>query len=209
MAEGGYDFEFLNPGLASSYECMICQYVVRNSQQAQCCGATYCRRCISSKKRSFVGCPNCRASSFILTQDKAQTQMINELRLKCPYCEWVGDLGSIHTHLGQEHPQVAVTSAASPVHVIGTSGRRRSADADDESASSARELDSSFCRNDNSGSLERLDALETVPLIELNRLDSAGDSPTPALPQPPQIAPSRLAVACCTDAVYASKTTKV
>ena len=207
MSEGGYDFEFLSPGLASSYECMICQYVARDPKQAQCCGAIYCHLCISGKKRSFVGCPNCHASPFILTQDRAQVQKINELRLKCPYCEWIGDLGNIQTHLGEEHPQVAITSAVSPVHVL------RSTGADDEPASSAhtymRELDSSFCRSDNSGSLE---ALETEPLIELNRLEFAGareDSPTAHLLQPPRTAPSPIAVACCTDAVYATKTAKV
>ena len=101
--EGGYDYEFLDSSLAVDYECMICHYVTRNPRQAQCCGATYCSSCIARSRRTLAECPNCRAPSFVLIQDKAQQQRINKLRIKCPHCEWTGAVADIHTHTAIDH----------------------------------------------------------------------------------------------------------
>lgn len=109
---GGYDYQFLDSSLATDYECMICHYVAKDPRQAQCCGATYCRSCILRSRRTLAECPNCRAPSFILIQDKAQRQRINKLRIKCPHCEWTGAIADIQTHTDLEHPNLAIRPCA-------------------------------------------------------------------------------------------------
>ena len=100
LAVGGYEYEFLDTSHAADYECMICHYVARDPQQAQCCGATYCSSCV---RRTLSGCLNCRAPSLILIQDKAQRQRVNKLKVKCSHCDWTGEVADAQTYLTLQH----------------------------------------------------------------------------------------------------------
>ena len=216
MAAGssGYDYEFLDSELASSYECMICQYVVRDPQQAQCCGATYCRRCISRSRRSLAGCPNCRAPSFILIQDKAQAQRINKLRVKCPYCEWVGQLADIQIHLDQEHPQAAVISDDETSVHHDAAEREADTSTHAQTQPSIEPSFSDFRTVQHADSNEDM-AHEWEPLIELKQLDvaeplkEAQDPNNEPLSLSHESKTTRFLATYCMDAVYASRTAKL
>lgn len=167
--DGGYDYEFLDSSLAVDYECMICHYVARNPRQAQCCGAIYCSSCIARSRRTSAECPNCRAPSFILIQDKTQQQRINKLRIKCPHCEWTGAVADIQAHTAIKHTNLF--------------GQRRVAEVELEQEAEAhtahaRTQDWSF--SDTLDAEDEREGDEREPLIELKRLGSADDEPLKA-----------------------------
>ena len=167
--EGGYDYEFLDSSLAVDYECMICHYVTRNPRQAQCCGATYCGSCIARSRRTLPECPNCRAPSFILIQDKAQQQRINKLRIKCPHCQWTGAVADIETHTAIEHADLL--------------GRRRVAEVEVEELEQEAEAPTAHARTQDwsfSDTVDNREGDECEPLIELKRLAAADDEPLKA-----------------------------
>lgn len=210
-SSAGYDYEFLDSELASSYECMICQYVVKDPQQAQCCGATYCRCCISRSRRSLAGCPNCRAPSFILIQDKAQAQRINKLRVKCPHCEWIGQLADIQIHLDQEHPQAAAISD-DEISAYHDDTAEREADISTHAQTQAASF-SDFRTVQHAESNEDM-THECEPLIELKRLDTAEplketQDPNSEPPSSHESKTTRFLATYCMDAVYASRTAKL
>ena len=107
MAELEQQYEFLDPSLTGDYECGICHHVPSDPHQAQCCGATYCNACA---RRTKTACSNCGAPSPVLTEDKAQRQKINKLKIRCLHCRWNGELGDYQTH---RHSSVPPGSAAS------------------------------------------------------------------------------------------------
>lgn len=177
----GYDYEFLDSALATDYECMICHYVARDPRQAQCCGATYCRSCIVHSRQTLAECPNCRAPSFILIQDKAQQQRINKLKIKCPQCEWTGAIADIQTHTELEHSnstQSLYAEEAGPV--IAEPAETTSA----AHAYASNQLDWSFSEFQKPSSVHATDADEDddagderQPLMELKQLHDAEDRP--------------------------------
>lgn len=166
---GGYDYQFLDSSLARDYECMICHYVAKDPRQAQCCGATFCRSCILRSRCTLTECPNCRAPSFILIQDKAQRQRINKLRIKCPHCEWTGAIADIQTHINLEHSDLA--SAEEPIgETAETTAHAYARDQLDWSFSEFRKPSSDQAadadEDDEAGD-------ESQPLMELKQLQAA------------------------------------
>ena len=109
MAELGQQYEFLDPSLAGDYECGICHHVPSDPHQAQCCGATYCNACARGTE---TACSNCGAPSPVLTEDKAQRQKINKLKIRCLHCRWNGELGDYHTHRHSDLPPAGGGGAA-------------------------------------------------------------------------------------------------
>lgn len=170
MAEREY--EFLNLSVAADYECRICHRVRSDSQQAQCCGATYCYSCA---QRTTAQCPNCSAPSPILTQDEAERQKIDRLKIKCSHCIWKGELGDYQTHRSLRHPADLTASAATPDFPVSSS---RAAEADTHAQE--REYEWGFSRAvDDAEEEERDDNEESErhPLIELQQL--AGEEQEP------------------------------
>lgn len=167
---GWYDYEFLDSALATDYECMICHYVARDPRQAQCCGATYCRSCIAHSRHTLSECPNCRAPSFILIQDKAQRQRINKLKIKCPLCEWTGAVADIQTHTRLEHSTSIQRSAEDEAEEAGPVIAETTAH-----AFSRNQLDWSFSEFRKPSSVQDADedddgGDEFQPLMELKQL---------------------------------------
>ena len=176
-AVGGYEYEFLDTSHAADYECMICHYVARDPQQAQCCGATYCSSCV---RHSLSGCPNCRAPSLILIQDKAQRQRVNKLKVKCSHCDWTGEVADAQTHLTLQHPQLVETPharvSATP-HFADTTAHAHSHGSDFHKLSGASMDDEDF--DDEPIGDERESLIELKQFAATNE-DTRDDSPEPA-----------------------------
>ena len=107
-AKAGYDCTFLDPELASEYNCAICLSVSRDPQQTKCCGSTFCLYCIQVALASakVSSCPVCNSSAVELIPDKAQKQKINKLKVCCPLegCSWIVELADVETHKRVPHP---------------------------------------------------------------------------------------------------------
>ena len=112
--KAGYDCRFLDPDVASEYNCSICLSVSREPQQTKCCGSTFCLYCIQQALASSKGpsCPNCNSESVELIPDKAQRQKINKLKVQCPIegCLCVVELADIEAHKKVPHPVTPPTS---------------------------------------------------------------------------------------------------
>lgn len=209
--EGGYDFEFLDSAMATDYQCMICHYVAKDPQQAQCCGATYCSSCITRSRSTRAECPNCRAPSFILIQDEAQQQKINKLKIKCPHCDWNGAVADIQTHTELEHPDF-VTQEEEPAHVLERA---------EVTAHARSQQDWSFSEFQKSPSSHTADVDDDVgdecePLIELKQLATAdheslkaGNDEQKCIDVSPKQRSTQFFTAHCMDVLYATKATKV
>ena len=106
--KAGYDCKFLDPDVASEYNCSICLSVSRDPQQTKCCGSTFCLYCIQQALASSKGpsCPNCNSESVELIPDKAQRQKINKLKVHCPIegCLCIVELADIEAHKRVPHP---------------------------------------------------------------------------------------------------------
>ena len=104
----GYDCKFLDPDVASEYNCSICLSVSRDPQQTKCCGSTFCLYCIQQALASSKGpnCPNCNSELVELIPDKAQRQKINKLKVHCPIegCLCIVELADVEAHRRVPHP---------------------------------------------------------------------------------------------------------
>ena len=218
-AGGGYDYEFLDSALASDYECMICQYVTREPQQAQCCGATYCSSCISRSRRTLDDCPNCRAPAFILISDKAQRQRINKLRVKCPHCDWTGEVADIQTHLELDHADIIASANKAvdfPTFVTEAEAITHAHNRRDSLEREKRQLSFSEFQKPTGGHQEDGDeGDEREPLLELKPLSDAEPLNAGNDEQNSPISPEQSrSISCClspycVDVLYTSRTTKL
>ena len=112
--KAGYDCKFLDPDVASEYNCSICLSVSRDPQQTKCCGSTFCLYCIQEALASSKGpsCSKCNSESVELIPDKAQRQKINKLKVRCPIegCRCIVELADIEAHKRVPHPVTPPTN---------------------------------------------------------------------------------------------------
>ena len=106
MAEGGYDYDFLEP-LPDRIICKICQLPCYDAEKSSCCGHVFCKRDLMKMKSSSRGyvCPMCRVKPLVTYPDRAIDREIKELRIYCPYsrdgCKWSGELVGLEDHLNK------------------------------------------------------------------------------------------------------------
>ena len=94
----GYDCEFVQrPPPQVQYECPVCLLVLRDPQQATCCGNSFCKVCIDRVKKNSKPCPTCNTVAFSIFQNKGLRHTLGGFRVYCSNkdesCEWVGELG--------------------------------------------------------------------------------------------------------------------
>lgn len=104
----GFKCEFVKK-LEESFEtgCPICKLVLREPYQAECCGKSYCKDCISTHKAQNKPCLVCDSKSFTLFHNKGLQKSIYGLCVYCSHksegCDWRGELKELDTHLNV-HP---------------------------------------------------------------------------------------------------------
>ena len=90
-------------------ECPICQLLLREPHQLECCGKLICFPCLDKTlAKGHKSCPFCRNPELNTFRDKNHRRMVEELRVYCPHrptegehsgCQWVGELGEVEKHL--------------------------------------------------------------------------------------------------------------
>ncbi len=106
---GGYDCEFITrPPDALQADCPVCLQVLREPNQATCCGYSFCRTCIERVQASKGSCPTCSQAVFTVFPDKRLQRSLNQFRVKCTHekegCDWTGELGSLESHFKSDCP---------------------------------------------------------------------------------------------------------
>ena len=100
--QSGYQCQFVDS--VEDYECPLCLHVTREPFLTSCCGQHFCQVCISRILTENKPCPLCREISFTIFLDSEQKREILDLKVYCQKkaegCQWVGDLGEIEQHLG-------------------------------------------------------------------------------------------------------------
>ena len=101
---GGKTFHFVErppEGLI----CAVCQDLVHDPVQANCCGNIYCTRCIERWKSRSNSCPTCRSTGqsnppFNVFQDKRAYRNVRNLLVHCPnMCGRTFELSAVESHL--------------------------------------------------------------------------------------------------------------
>jgi len=104
---GGYDYDYVTLP-PDNLVCVICHYPACDPVQTNdCCGCTFCRRCITKYQRVEIidstRCPYCNKENFSYTNDKRAEHEIDDLMVFCCHkslgCLWVGKLRSIKEHV--------------------------------------------------------------------------------------------------------------
>ena len=108
MAEGGYDYSFVNSDLPEEFHCLICTFVPRQPHQVICCGKIYCKGCLDELKtrNTNFNCPNCRekiANNYF--KDVNTERKIRQLKIYCTNkdsgCSYKVELKDLDSHLTQ------------------------------------------------------------------------------------------------------------
>ena len=103
----GYDCEFVErPPAQVQCDCPICLLVLRDPQQATCCGNSFCKVCTDRVMKDGTPCPTCNAVAFSIFLNKGLRRTLGGFRVCCSNkdegCEWVGELGDIERHLNSK-----------------------------------------------------------------------------------------------------------
>ena len=90
-------------------KCKICSNVFESPQLLSCCGTNICKKCMERHVQQIAeladqkpSCPFCRSTDYVLYDNKALEQSIDQLKIKCYYqhkgCQWTGVLlnGKLH-----------------------------------------------------------------------------------------------------------------
>ena len=102
--EGGYDYQFVDPGPTDDQKCPICHLVVRDAHQVTCCGKLLCKCCLMKNQRRSNNCPMCRQiTGNRYFEDIKSDREIKSLRVYCSYkdagCKWIGELRGVEEHM--------------------------------------------------------------------------------------------------------------
>ena len=99
----GYNYKLVDGGL--EHICPICQSVVRDAYQVNCCGKILCKNCLAKCRRSSDNCPACRHTNIGEKhfKDTKSDQQIKSLQVYCSLkdsgCTWIGELRSVEEHV--------------------------------------------------------------------------------------------------------------
>ena len=98
----GYDFTFTKQ-VPEKFYCSICTKVLCDPHLTECCGQNFCKSCLEHSLKEKTTCPHCRHDNFNHMLNKERKREVNELEIQCIKhqvgCRWVGELGSLQTHL--------------------------------------------------------------------------------------------------------------
>ena len=110
--EEGYDYVLAEkPRRDLQTKCPICQLLLRDPCQLECCGTLICAVCLNNTfRKGHKSCPLCRKSNPSFFTDKHHKRVIEGLSVYCKHraseqgseeggCEWVGELGQVEHHL--------------------------------------------------------------------------------------------------------------
>ena len=105
----GYECDFVDPPPdAFQTECLICQLVLREPYQTDCCGTSFCQMCIQQVQDNK--CPTCRTKDFETSPNKGLKRSLNQLHVYCTHskdgCTWSGELQALEEHLNEEETQL-------------------------------------------------------------------------------------------------------
>lgn len=103
---GGFDYTFVGE-VYRDYLCPMCQLVLREPHQTNCCGNHVCASCLegcrASSSNAAVPCPICRQANFKSERDKYVARKVAQLRIRCVHnargCLWVGELITLKLHV--------------------------------------------------------------------------------------------------------------
>ena len=88
------------PPEAVQSECSVCRLILRDPYQVSCCGYSFCRDCIETKKSE--PCPLCK-KPFTTFHNKGLQRALYGFQVYCSHkkegCEWKGELGQLDNHL--------------------------------------------------------------------------------------------------------------
>lgn len=119
-------FKFLDDSSSSKYACDVCSTICTQAQLAECCGATYCKKCAeiaessasiqaegrSSSQLDIIRsnpsasvCSKCRAENLQFVSDHLVQDCISKLQVQClnPGCGWLGNFGDAESHMKEPH----------------------------------------------------------------------------------------------------------
>ena len=107
----GYECEFVDPPpTAFQTECLICQLVLREPYQTNCCGTSFCQTCIQQVQDNESSCPTCREEDFQVFPNKGLKRSLNQLHVYCKHskdgCTWSGELQAVEEHINEEEMQL-------------------------------------------------------------------------------------------------------
>ena len=105
----GFECVFVEePPKALQSECPVCLLILREPNQATCCGNSFCKECIDRVKTNNQPCPTCREGDFNLFHNKGLQQSLYDFEVYCSHkskgCEWRGELRELEKHLNSEPP---------------------------------------------------------------------------------------------------------
>ena len=105
----GFECVFVEePPKALQSECPVCLLILREPNQATCCGNSFCKECIDRVKTNNQPCPTCREGDFNLFHNKGLQQSLYDFEVYCSHkskgCEWRGELRELDKHLNSEPP---------------------------------------------------------------------------------------------------------
>ena len=98
------------PPTAFQTECLICQLVLREPYQTNCCGTSFCQTCIQQVQDNESSCSNCREENFQVFPNKGLKRSLNQLHVYCKHskdgCTWSGELQALDEHINEEETQL-------------------------------------------------------------------------------------------------------
>ena len=100
----GYECDFTSrPPDRLFYLCPICNLILREAHQTNCCQISFCRVCIERVEANNNPCPTCKKRVFCKHPDVRLQRELDGLQVTCTNkgqgCRWVGQLGVLDDHL--------------------------------------------------------------------------------------------------------------
>lgn len=99
----GFACSFIAPPREIATECPICLHILRDPEQATCCGSIYCKTCIERVAINKKPCPICRNPEFSIFPDRSLRNLLYSFKVWCSHkdrgCDWSGELIDLNNHL--------------------------------------------------------------------------------------------------------------
>ena len=103
---GGFDCEFIEKPpkeIQSTCKCPVCELLLREPHQANCCGSRFCQLCIQQLIADKKSCPCCGEKTFTNFEDKGHKKSLYNFKVWCinksQGCTWEGELMKLEKHL--------------------------------------------------------------------------------------------------------------
>ena len=108
--QGGISYAFRERLTSFTYhECSICLQLPSDPVLTQCCGRSFCGRCI--EQTTGESCPLCRTTpemGYATCKDQKTERQIRDRTIYCPHycygCQWEGELRYLDNHMSRKCP---------------------------------------------------------------------------------------------------------